>query len=218
VLPSRLRRLPYLIAVALVAAAFGDPFVESLANGGVFGRAYHDGNQLSVVPTLVLALALAFALGCRRAVAAWRRSRETRSDWVIAMAERGRTRSPLRDVPVVFVTQLAAVFAMEAIEQLITGQPLELGLSWLGGPVAVSLAIHALICIALTLALARLCVAIAATVDSLVRAALRFVLALAASALPVRFAARRFAVQPRAQAPHARQIGGRAPPRALTLP
>jgi hypothetical protein len=216
VLPSRLRRLPYLIAIALVAAAIGDPLVESIANTGVFGSVYHDGNQLSVVPTLVVALALALWLACRRAVAVWRRSRDGRGDWVIEAAQRGRTGSPLRDVPMVFAAQLVAVFAMEAVEQLVAGGPLETGLSWLGGPVAFSLAVHALICVALTLALARLCVAIVATVDSLVRAAVAFVLA-TQPAVSVRFFARRFAARPRAQAPHVRQIGGRAPPLASTL-
>ena len=216
-LPSRLRRLPYLIAIALVAAAVGDPLVESIANSGVFGSAYHDGNQLSVVPTLVVALALALWLACRRAVAVWRRSRDVRSDWVIEVAQRGRTGSPLRDLPLVFAAQLVAVFAMEAVEQLVTGAPLETGLSWLGGPVAFSLAVHALICVALTLALARLCVAIAGTVDSIVRAAVAFVLAFTQPAVPVRFVARRLASRPRAQAPHVRQIGGRAPPLAFTL-
>jgi hypothetical protein len=216
VLPSRLRRLPYLIAIALVAAAIGDPLVESIANTGVFGSVYHDGNQLSVVPTLVVALALALWLAFRRAVAVWRRSRDGRGDWVIEAAQRGRTGSPLRDVPMVFAAQLVAVFAMEAVEQLVAGGPLETGLSWLGGPVAFSLAVHALICVALTLALARLCVAIVATVDSLVRAAVAFVLA-TQPAVSVRFFARRFAARPRAQAPHVRQIGGRAPPLASTL-
>jgi hypothetical protein len=209
--------LPYLVAIALVAAAVGDPLVESIANAGVFGGSYHDGNQLSVVPTLVAALALGFWLACRRAVAVWRQSRDGRRDWVIEAAQRGNSGSPLRDVPVVLATQLVAVFAMEALEQLVTRAPLETGLSWLGGPVAFSLTVHALICIALTLALARLCGAIVATVDSLVRAALAFVLAFAQAPPAVRFVARRCATQARAQAPHVRQLGGRAPPLASTL-
>jgi hypothetical protein len=209
--------LPYLFAIALVAAAIGDPLVESIANTGVFGSAYHDGNQLSVVPTLVVALALALWLAFRRAVAVWRRSRGVPSDWVIEAAQHGRTGSPLRDVPMVFAAQLVAVFAMEAVEQLVAGGPLETGLSWLGGPVAFSLAVHALVCVALTVALARLCVAIVGTVDALVRAAVAFVLAFTQRAVSVRFVPRRLAARQRAQAPHVRQIGGRAPPLASTL-
>ncbi len=212
---SFLRRVPYLVAIALVAAAVGDPLVESISNTGVFGAAYHDGNQLSVGPTLLVAGALAFALAACRIVATWRGSRDGEGDWIVDVARRAGSVSPLRDLPVVFGAQLVTVFAMETVEQMVSGGTLQTGLAWLGAPIAFSLAIHALICIVLALTLARVCSGIMATVESLVRAALRFVLTVAEINGQCRFIAHRFPCHVRAQSPHVRQIGGRAPP--LTL-
>jgi len=45
-----LSRLPFLLAVALVAAALGDAFVETVSNSGLVGAGYADDNHASVLP------------------------------------------------------------------------------------------------------------------------------------------------------------------------
>ena len=46
-------RLPFLLAVAILAAGLGDPVVELVSNTGIVGGNYADDNHLGVVPTLL---------------------------------------------------------------------------------------------------------------------------------------------------------------------
>ena len=190
-----LSRLSLLAAAALIAAAVGDVTVESLANTGIFGNGYSDHNQLTVVPTLIAGVLLALELLAVRVFGSL--CRGTRGgDWLVDAASTfGRL--GLGDVCFGVALQLAALFAMESTEQLVAGQGLLGGVVWLGAPVAISLAIHALIGAGCTLLLAY---------------AMR---ALVVAAKPLRtlaYAARGVTLVTRAQAPHVRQIGGRAPP------
>jgi len=207
-------RLPFLLAVALVAAAIGDPLVETISNSGVFGQGYHDDNHLSVIPALVAGGALALGVivaRCRSLVR--RRSPLRRGDWLVESATDIAQHSPLYDIPFVLAMQFAALFAMESVEQLACGERLLGGTVWLGGPVAFSLLTHAFLGVACTLLLAAFVRSILATVASFVRDAIDAVLLSLARDVARTFAKRRNdTLLPRAQAPHVRQIGGRAPP------
>lgn len=208
--------LPFVLATALIAGGIGDPLVETIGDTGVFGPDFHDTNHLGVLPALICGLVLILEIALLRCLQTLRRDVRFERDWLMAIAHRFRSRSPLADVPYVFVLQLAVVFAIETAEQLLAGGKPEGGAAWLGGPVVFSLAAHALIAIVVTAGLAWVTRGIATTLASLVR------IAFACIALP----AFRDAVAPlherrdgtpfnHQQSPHARQIGERAPPPLL---
>ena len=214
-LPDRFR-FPFVLATALIAGAIGDPLVETIGDTGVFGPGYHDSNHLGVLPALICGLVLTLEIALLRCLQAFRRDARGEREWLIAIAGRLGARSPLRDVPYVFILQLGVVFAIETAEQFLAGGKPAGGTAWLGGPVAFSLAAHALIAVVVTVVLTWLTRGIAATLTSLVR------IAFACIALP----AFRDAAAPlherrdgtpfnHQQSPHARQIGERAPPRLV---
>jgi len=207
------RRFPFLLAVALVAAAVGDALVETISNSGVLGSGYNDNNHLSVIPALVAGVLLALIVVSARTFALFRRGSALRRDWLIESAYSLARESPLRDIPLVLGLQFAALFTMESIEQLAFGGRLLGGTVWLGGPLAFSLLTHALLGSAFTLLLAALVRAILATVASLVRDAIEAILFSLSRGCRRSFVKRDpDATLPRAQAPHLRQLGGRAPP------
>jgi len=137
-------RLPFLLAVALIAAALGDALVETISNTGVLGSGYADNDHLSVIPTLVAGASLALLLLCRRCIALLRHSAE-RSDLLLAVAKQISSHSPLDDVRFVLVLQFVALFVMENCEQLCLSGKLLGGTVWLGGPVWFGLCMHLLI-------------------------------------------------------------------------
>lgn len=211
-LPGR-SRLPFLLAAALIAGGLGDPLVETIADSGVVGAGYHDTNHLGVLPALACGLVVAIELVLLRAWALLRHDAGSRSDWLNAFAGRLSARKPLHDVPYVFALQLGVVFAIEALEQSVAGGKLELGLSWLGGPVGFSLAVHALLAVAVTLALAALARALAAAFASLVRVAFGWIaLGRRRAAAPSRYDRRGDAAVFRRRLLRARRTSGRAPP------
>jgi hypothetical protein len=214
-LPDRFR-LPFVLATALVAGALGDPLVETISDTGIFGPGYHDTNHLGVLPALICGLVLTLEVVLLRCLQALRGGTRCERDWLIAVAERFSSRSPLRDVPYVFVLQLGVVFAIETAEQLLVGGKPEGGTGWLGGPVAFSLAVHALIAVVVTIVLAYLTREVAKTLASLVRIAFACIAlpAFQDAAAPLR-ERRDGAPFGRQQSPHARQIGERAPPPLL---
>lgn len=206
-------RLPFLIAAALIAGGFGDPLVETIADTGIFGAGYHDTNHLGVLPALLCGLVLTIEIALLRCIQAFRGDSRTSRERLIAVAERLGARSALRVVPIVFVLQLGVVFAIETIEQLLTGGGLRSGLEWLGGPIAFSLGVHALLALVVTIGLAALTRAIAAVLLSLVHLAFAFI-----ALRPVRRGAAPShqwldgASCRQRRSPRARRIGGRAPP------
>ncbi len=110
-------RLSLVLTVALVAAALGDTIVEWLANSGLFSGGYADGDQRSVVPTLLCAGVLGLQLVSARAFAMLRgKTPASARDVVLATARRLSRRSLLRDLPAIGVLQLAGVYAMESAE------------------------------------------------------------------------------------------------------
>jgi hypothetical protein len=206
-------RLPFLLAVALIAAAIADPVVESISNTGVFGGHYADDNHTGVIPTLLGGLLLVLEIVAARCISVLRRSPKGSRAWFVDVARGISSGSGAHDLPYAFGLQLAALFLLESSEQLLVGGKLLGGTAWLGGPIVFSLLTHALIGAGCFVALRRVLRALVTAFASLVGAALEFIL-LARSLAEPRALARRCDAQipRRAQAPHVRQIGGRAPP------
>jgi hypothetical protein len=149
----------------------------------------------------------------------WRRGRThtgsvtSDRDWLVDAARETCSRPLANDLPLILILQFAALFVLESCEQLAGGGRLLGGTAWLGGPPAFALATHALVGLAGTLTLAAFMRGVVRTLASLVHAALAFIWLLHARTSPERFGrGARGSRRPRAQAPHVRQIGGRAPP------
>jgi len=201
------------MAVALIAAALADPAVESVSNTGIFGGHYADNNHLGVVPTLLVGVLLVLEIAALRCLDVVRRSTNGSREWLVDVARGISERSPAQDLPYVFGLQLAALFLLESIEQLAVGGQLLGGAAWLGGPILFSLLLHALVGAGCTFALGSFMRALVRTFASFVRTAIRFIwLAIArATGGGFRFGGRQASCL-RAQSPHVRQVGGRAPP------
>jgi hypothetical protein len=205
-------RLPFLFAVAFIAAGFGDPVVESVSNTGIFGH-YVDNNHLGVVPTLLAGAVVIAEVLLLRFVEAWRRSTNRSRGSLVDIARGFGSRSVARDFPLIFALQLLSVFVLENGEQLVAGGKLLGGTVWLGGPILFSLIAHAIVGGLCTFSLDACMRAIVRAFASLVQTAVRFIWLAVARARVVPFRLdRRASWFLRAQAPHVREIGGRAPP------
>jgi hypothetical protein len=210
-------RLPFLIAVALIAAALGDPLVETIANTGLFGHGYADNNHLSVVPTLIAGALLAFALIWRRCLELLHRPVEHR-DWLVEIATRISARSPLQDLPYVLILQFGALYVMESSEQILSGGSLLSGTAWFGGPIWFSVLTHVLLGTACTVLVARAMRSIVKRCATLIRIALEFLLDAFSRQGTGAFARHGHNARPfRLQNVHVHQLGERAPPLLATL-
>jgi hypothetical protein len=140
------------LAAAVTAAAVLDPLVEFLANRGCFGTGnFTDHSNVDVLPSLAMGLLF---LAIVVAGSAWRALSRRRyaPAWLRACAVRTTV---TRLFPGIFAAQLAMLWSMETLEQLVVaGRPLG-GTLWLGAPAPIALALHAAGGFALTLALAR---------------------------------------------------------------
>jgi len=134
------------LAIALVGAAIADPLVESISNTGVFGRGFRDDNHQSVVAVLLAGGILALLLLGARLRFAFGEAMASR-DWVLEAVRGFAQTAGSRRLATIFAAQIGIVFAMEWSEQwLCCGAPLH-GLSWLGGPIAFSLALNFVVCL-----------------------------------------------------------------------
>ncbi len=143
---------PFCVTVALVAAAIADPIVEALSNGGVFGTArYTDGSMADVAPVLSIgvvgALVCLFAL-VTRALGWWRDGKPRAWDERVVVPAAWL-------YPVILSLEIGVLFVMETCEQIVVHGHVLGALMWLGGPVLMSLAIHAFVTAIATFALAR---------------------------------------------------------------
>jgi hypothetical protein len=198
-------RLPFLTAVALLAAAVADPFVETIANTGVLGSGYADNDHSSVIPTLIVGGLLALLVVGTRT-------------WALALARRVVERAPLDDLPYVLVLQFVALFGMESVEQLLDGGHLLGGAIWLGGPVWFSVATHIAIGVACTLLVARAMRVIARRCATIVSVALDFILCEHRRASAAQFTRRcHDSTERYTRHVFVRQVGERAPPLLVTL-
>jgi hypothetical protein len=198
-------RVLFCATVAVLAAAVADPLVEFASNAGLFGHAtFTDKSNLDVLPALCVSGIFVLA-------AAFLRARSVLSPRLKAASDSLTPASFAQMLPAIFVLQIAVLFLMETLEQFaVYGHPLG-GTIWLGGPVAVSLCVHALFCICAGALVARSMKSIAHSVVRLVRVFRAFVTLCAHGPVPQ---ARNvpdfvFFAKP---APVACRIGERAPP------
>jgi hypothetical protein len=134
--------MAFCLAVALTGAALIGPLVEYLANAGAFGpAAFTDRSNADVAPALCIGalIAAAFVAALVRRLL---RPNALAPTWARRAAN--ATRISGLQMAITFGMQIAALFVMETTEQTaIWGHPLG-GTIWLGGPIAISLLLHAL--------------------------------------------------------------------------
>jgi hypothetical protein len=213
VLSTTISRWPYLVAVALIAAAGSDLLVEAVANSGAFGRGYFDTDDSSIMPSLLAAVILAAGVIGGHMFSALDHARAGRRDWLANVAADVARHAPLRYVRHILALQFAALFAMESAEQYLAHGQLAGGLRWLGGPPPASIALHVSLGVICTLAAGWLMRASAPHFASFVRGALDLVLCARGFAGGASFVVRRAATAfHQAQAARAGRISGRAPP------
>lgn len=203
-------RFGFCTAIAVIAAAIADPVVEFASNAGWFGSGlFTDHSNLDVAPALiigVLLLAAHLVLKAQAALASgngrdrnfWREAR-------LALDSR-----VWRLIPVIFGLQMLTLYSMETAEQfLVWGHSLGATV-WLGGPLPVSLTVHAIICVAVAVTIARWLRKLTATtlrLIQLIRALATF------RPQPASIASRRHdSISFRRSTPLLCQIGERAPP------
>jgi hypothetical protein len=199
-------RAAFNLAVAATAAALGAPCVEGLSNSGAFGPgAWTDRSNADVVPMLCLALLFA----CTFVIALARRA----VDPTQAAALRTDAAPSGTNAVAAFALQIALLFAMETVEQIVVwGHPLG-GTVWLGGPLLVSLAIHALFGIGVAAVLSRTLCRLAGHVADVIRLVRRLVVAWSPKP-PLRLTTEHAALRRLAE-PVIRRTKGRAPPHRL---
>jgi hypothetical protein len=145
-------------AVAIIAAALANPFVEFASNAGWFGHGvFTDRSNVDVIPTLIVGIALPTLLFWRRIGELLLSGSAGRVQTWLRLASRVlHTRGVPSFVPAAFGVQMLVLFSMESIEQLVMRGHLLGGTLWLGGPIAVSLVVHAAFCAATAFALAKI--------------------------------------------------------------
>jgi len=133
----------FIVAVALIAAVAGDAVVEGLSNANLFWHGeYTDRSSLDLLPVSLVAVVIAIATLGLILLSAARCTGLSPRRLMVAAAQLV-PRDIVRLAPVIFGTQLAALFAMETTEQIAAFGHAMGGTVWLGGPVAISLLIHA---------------------------------------------------------------------------
>ncbi len=162
----------------MLAASIADPLVEHASNAGWFGPgSFTDHSNWDVVPALMLGLVFVALHVCVRVHKALTGGKAS-PHW-LRLTTGALGPSALRLVPLIFVAQVAVLFLMETVEQQVVYGHVLGGTLWLGGPIAVSLVAHAVICALVALAAARILRALADATVQLVQ------LVLALATLPV---------------------------------
>jgi len=194
----------FCVAAAVIAAAVADPLVEAVSNSGCFGHGlFTDHSNLDVIPALVAGAVLGLCYLVLRV-----RRELVRASGYALRSHFGRL------LPLIVTLQFAVLYAMETVEQFaVAGHALG-GTIWLGGPILFSVAVHAIVGVALAYGLAALARAFARTT---VRA-IALLCALATRALhvdaPLALRRRGTILRP-CGAPILCRIGNRAPPFSL---
>lgn len=205
-------RIWFCLAVAVIGASIGDVLVESASDHGAFGPGnFTDHSSRALGPALLLGLfliALHLALRIREALLD---NARPAPNWLqLASNSLGPKVLPL--VPAIFCAQILALFTTERIEQLTVYGHSFGGTIWLGGPVAISLTVQAVVSCLVTLVAAWVLRAFAnATVQlvHLVRAAFATLLA---RGIHATYIARRSFVASGRSIRVLCRIGERAPP------
>jgi hypothetical protein len=138
----------FVCIVALLAAVLGDALVEGLSNAGILWHGqYTDQSSLDLFPVLLAVIAIALMLG--RSVKQQIRATGLPARTLIVSTSRALIPNEIAAaLPAIFSLQLFILFSMETIEQIVVYGHDFGGTLWLGGPIAVSLLIHALFAVA----------------------------------------------------------------------
>jgi hypothetical protein len=193
-------RLCFCVLAAVVSAAIADPLLEALSNAGFFGPGnYTDHSTLDVLPVLGIGALLAVLHLSIHVSHLLRNAGLDASETLWAL------------LPWIFVAQIAALYGMETVEQIVIGGHALGGAVWLGAPVAISLAAHAATCLLVTFTAAWLLRRCARAALRLAHLALRPIPSASRALRPI-ILDRAFAVPARILAPTACRIGERAPP------
>ncbi|MHB8145773.1 MAG: hypothetical protein ACYDGM_00735 [Vulcanimicrobiaceae bacterium] len=147
-------RCAFVCVVAVLGAAIADPLMECASNAGWFGAGHFtDRSTVDVLPALAVAVFAACMLaGLQIAKLVTGRA----AGWILASDAVLRKQSLLRALPVAFGLQLAVLYGMETLEQLVVRGHMLGGTIWLGGPAAISLLVHAIVCLCVAFAALRL--------------------------------------------------------------
>jgi len=131
---------------AILAVALADPCVEFASNAGWFGPGHFtDGSNADVIPALLVS-GVFLVLQMLRIL---------RNAAIPVHATRSRTMrlSLPALLPQIFIAQIALLFVLESVEQVFVCGHL-LGVTiWLGAPITISLAIHAVFTVGVATAL-----------------------------------------------------------------
>jgi hypothetical protein len=151
-------RLLFCLVAGVTSAALADPLVEALSNHGVFGAGrFTDHCNADVLPALAAALvfgALFVVSAVRRAVLRTRPGRAPA--WLRDSRAAVPLRTAIRLFPAAFALQMVTLFGAETLEQVVAAGHAFGGAVWLGGPILVSLGLHAAIGLLVVAVLARL--------------------------------------------------------------
>lgn len=134
--------------MAAIAAALADLVIEGLANRGVFGRhGFTDGSNAVNGPVAVLGAIFLLRFLYLRVRRALRAGDSVPRPSGPALRELTVAQIALR-IGAIFVVQIVALWVMETVEQYAVFGHGFGGTIWLGGPAAMSLAMHAAVCVA----------------------------------------------------------------------
>ena len=199
-------RLLFCLTVAILAASVADPLLELVSNLGLFGPGHFtDRSNLDVLPALVTCSLFAFALVFIRARAT------LLSQSLRAARDSIAPSTVLRMLPAIFIAQIAVLYGMETLEQVIVYGHVLAPWLWLGGPAAVSICVHAMFCVFA-------CFTVARAVRALAQAAVHIVCIILPCASRIARIAASFVasfdsfVAPHKPAPVSCRIGKRGPP------
>jgi hypothetical protein len=138
-------RIWFCAAVALIAASIADPLVESASNAHWFGPGnFTDHSTWDVIPALLAGLVfvgLYLLLRIRNSLA----ERGRTPGW-LRRANDALGQNILRLVPLICVAELIVLYLMETAEQRFVYSRIIGGTLWLGGPIVVSVTVHAASC------------------------------------------------------------------------
>ncbi len=143
---SRFIRPCFSLAIAVISAAIADPLVEGASSAGWFGPgAYSDRSTLDVVPVLLIgcALGLLFLAARVRGLLASQNDLQR----LLRSPNGALEQRVVTLLPLVFAIQILVLYLMETSEQYVVRGHALGGTIWLGGPILVSLAAHAMICL-----------------------------------------------------------------------
>jgi hypothetical protein len=165
----------FCLAVATIAAAAGSLTVESASVAGRFGPGdFSDHSNWDIPPAFVLGLLFVTLYIFTRARAALTTRSEKYGTFPTAVHS-VVGKYPWQLVPATFAIQIAVLFSMENLEQLVTVGRILPNNVWLGGPTLIALGVHCVICIAMTFIAAFVLRTFAEATVDIIRRILEFV-------------------------------------------